>query len=373
MMGIFLLFLAVFIGAVIYQRQLSERRMKVFEAVAKETGLIVSVDGLLFRKPWLHGSRDGLRLDVSLFQKTESEITTKWIGYRVHFRNTVYRGDEGQKVAEERFLGSLSGEFPERRVDEERLFCARECPNPHAALLVRDIEFVLRAAERWEEECQSALAVSSFVVPVPVRDPTGGAETKPRVEPPPLPFSKADQEEVLVPVVSEDSSIPVIATVSHVPREPSQAYGEEDAVLSPLQVAVIALAGSGLSHYEAGRVFEASYLGQLIEGGGTLRKVEPFSNDRVYGRGPGLLARCEIRATSPASALPLGVELVVELPQPDEGGMGLSDWRCQIGEEILVCGTAIRFDAFAKRFFLRDGLVEMKSTSASRSTSVPAS
>lgn len=375
MMGIFLLFFAVLIGAVIYQRHLSESRMKVFETVAKKTGLIVSVDGLLFRKPWLHGRRDGRQLDVSLFQKTESEITTKWIGYRVHFQNAVTRGPTEQETAEERFLATLSGEFRECRIDEERLFCARESAKPNEALLVRDIEFVLRAAKRWEEESQTALAESSFVVPVPqpVLDRPERSANKPRVEPPPLPLSKTDREEGIVPAVPVAASVPVVEVVSQVPRKPVQECAKEDLVLSPLCVAAIALAGSGLSHYEAGREFDARYLGQLIEGVGTLRKVEPFSNDRVYGRGPGLLARCEIRATSPETALPIGMELFVELPQPDESGMVQSDWRRWIGEDVLVCGTAIRFDAFTKRLFLRDGLVEMKSTSTSTSKSVPAS
>jgi hypothetical protein len=262
-MGFFFLLLSAAVCLVVYQWQKSENRKAAFQRAAEETGLLVSYDGMLFRKPWLHGSRDGIRIDVSPFQNTVSDSTIRWIGYRMHFRHPVSLNSNGQNDPKQHLITSLSKEFSECRVDSERLFCARKNITADTDLLVRDIKRLLEAAKELERETTPELPDFSVAVPVPESTfhRTRPEITEKQIEPPPLPSRKSELE-----ILEETESIPTAdveaAPVSLSQSDPEETEAREEEAkeipaenkpLSLLQTAAIALIGSGRSHYDAGR------------------------------------------------------------------------------------------------------------------------
>ncbi len=100
---------------------------------------------------------------------------------------------------------------------------------------------------------------------------------------------------------------------------------------------------SGLSRFEMGRTFDSEIKGSAIEGGGTLRRIDKFSTDLVFGRGPGLCAQLEIMKPEKGSA----IMAFVEMPSDD-----LKALREKIGTEVTFSGELLKCDPFTNRIYV---------------------
>ena len=393
---VFFLFI-VFVIGVIYVATRRRQVGNAFINAATRLGLRYSQEGTPGRQPWIYGERNGIRIDVRPFTRTQDGVRRKWTGYRLQFSEPIDYSVTGANDAQRRITSRLTNRFTESEVDGKGLFCARSSVAEDSSRLVSDVEYLLSAAR----ELRAATLETKEVVPAPTPEPV---EEEPEgAKPPPLPSREEPEVPETVspdpePLSEEELEIPSIlrqspemeASVEEPTEEAEEATldlesppesdpdeveatplpisAEEAAEPAPpapprdsLEAAARDLFDEGRNHFEVGRHFETAYLRQTLEGTGWLRRVERFSNDRVFGRGPGLIAELEIHdLENPSGGLQV-IHAVVEFPPFEderEARAMLAKWRERIGESVTVCGTPIKCDTFAGKLFLADGLVE---------------
>ena len=118
------------------------------------------------------------------------------------------------------------------------------------------------------------------------------------------------------------------------------------------------------NHFEIDRHFAKSYQGEVLEGAGILRQVERFSNDRVYGRGPGVLCEVEILRIGEPGGGPQVVHAIFQIPTEEDSESAvrslLSEWREHLGETVTLCGTPTRCDSFAGTLYLAESVIDAR-------------
>lgn len=387
----FFLFIAFLIG-VIYFATRRHQVGNVFVNAATRLGLRYSQEGTPGQKPWIYGERNGIRIDVRLFTRNQGSVRRRWTGYRLQFSDPIEISDARDREIQRRITSRLTNRFNETEVDETGLFCARSSVAEDSSRLVSDVEYLLGAARELR-----ATALETEEPPPPAPEPEAEPEEPDRLKPPPLPGREAPD----VPVTAETSpeeepespnllpeppgsescppepaddelsidleSLPEEAPdpVAPLPSSPSDEAETNPAPFTrvdSLSEAARDLFDEGRNHFEIGRHFEDAHLRRSLEGTGYLRRIERFSHDRVFGRGPGLVAELEIRELENPSGGLRVVHAVVAFPPFEdelEARATLAKWRARIGRAVTVRGTPTKCDTFAGKLFLADGLVEV--------------
>ncbi len=394
-MAVFFFFIIV-VAAVIAVSVWKERRKhthSLFAIAATRLGLQVSNDPSVLRWPWLYGEFDDIRVDVRPFSRNRNGTRTTWTGYRLSFPDPIAVSFAGEDDPRRRVMARLTNRFAECAISDDELFCAHSTLAEDSNRIVSDVEFLLDAARELIREHDKAMNA--------LPDPSSETEKREDTPPPPLPgrreepeapvepiretveakaspFFEVDLEKAIsnqvgslsVPtpekkVEPEPESEPATEEESSPPSESdAEPTDEKPAAKAPeppsgsLGAAAKHLFDTGLNHFETGRAFESEYQGRSLEGTGVLRRVERFSHDRYFGRGPGFIAEVELRALENATGGLAHVTGLVQLPGAEETGLDLSQWRERLGEEVLVCGTLVHCDPFSGKIHLRDGLVD---------------
>ena len=391
---VFFLFI-VFVIGVIYVATRRRQVGNAFINAATRLGLRYSQEGTPGRQPWVYGERNGIRIDVRPFTRSQDGVRRKWTGYRLQYSEPIELSASGDNDAQRRITSRLTNRFTESEVDSKGLFCARSSLAEDSSRLVSDVEYLLNAAR----ELRAATLEPPVAEPPPPAQPEPEEPDGPT--PPPLPTRERpevpetvspqseplSEEELETPSIcrqsteaetllsmetEEDSPVDLETLPGNDPEDlessPPTDSPEELVEPSPpsppkdsLEAAARDLFDEGRNHFEVGRHFETDYLRQTLKGSGWLRRVERFSNDRVFGRGPGLMAELEIHELENPSGGLQTIHAVVEFPPFEderEARAVLAEWRERIGQSITVCGSPIKCDTFAGKLFLADGLVE---------------
>ena len=302
-------------------------------------------------------------------------------------------------------IASLTNHFAKFEIDSERIFCGTNGVENSASNLttaINRIAAALRVADAAHAKADLAQSEKSPA------DKRSGANSEP---PPPIEpaavFTEipddlpADQIPTFLRENSPDES-PAIADAIDIqeppletetkikaspPSEPNPDPNPQPEMVEvkpapqisepALTLAARDLFASGHNHFETTQRFSSEYDEQEIGGRGTLRRVETYSNDRFFGRGPGILAEIEIEIDCPQMALahadePGGysgarpapehinatIEIVVDENEATTASSIARDMRRRIGDPVEVYGTLFRCDTFDARLFLKHGIVD---------------
>ncbi len=336
----FVFAIAVIIGVAAWNTQRAALN-NTFANAAGKLGLRNAEATGLLHSPWIYGERHGIRIDVKPFTHTRDGHRSRWTGYRLSFDQALDITVRGEHDPKRQWLTRLSNRFSSCEIDAREIFCARSSLPADSARIVSDVEYLLNAGR----ELRNALVVEA-VEPVPSPPPLPEkAETPaiPVVEPEPTPTPVATP----APVVAQE----VVAEIV----EPGCAVTIPPAKSGPMNEAARSLFEAGLNHFEIGRRFDGEMRGRMMEGHGTLRRVERFRNDRYLGRGPGIAAELELLTLADARGGLQSVVVVIPLPEEDHN---LSAWRERLGDAFTFCGSPSHCDAFAGRIHCSEGLLE---------------
>jgi len=409
---IFFLFVCLVFAIVIAKavRDRRHSRYTLFAEAARELGFVAASEGPFYRRIWIHGNRDGLRFHAEPFRASQNGVKVERMGYRVVFPRPLDEPPREDSDPRLLLLRQLDKDFLDRQTDANLMFCAR-----------RSVPF---AAEQLVEDARTVLTTSMSYMAMSLQ----GSEANPRpfqVPPPPLPESAtsavseetaaaeelAEPTESAAPTESEASAESAAPTVSDTPsvapdpspdpgaagetiaaredwpaagiplsrlttRSQAGAETSESTTAAPSsgnggalpRLAAVArdLFAAGRNRYEIGRRFDEAHRGRAVSGRARLRGVAPYSHDRIFGRGPGLLATLEFETghatangeeeNSPIPAV--AVTLVAEIDSGDEGHADPASWKSRIGDELLVVGRLLRCDAFERALYLGEALCE---------------
>lgn len=330
-----------------------QKRDEVFTSAAKRLDLNLSIEGLVFRKHWLSGFKGKFRIDAGPYGNVHSGKQRPHMGYRITFRDPITLAETEREASRSRLITGFPGLYQECEVDREGIFFARAEVPMDGTVVAADIERLLREAEKLVARADETLDSGVFVVPVPesAREIRRESAAAPAL-PPPMPertLKSADP----TPAVTDAMTGTVFAsdepTVDSFPDFASP-FTEDPDEPTTLDIALLDLFSAGRNRYETGKRFESEHRGRTIEGSGTLRKVDRYSHDRIFGRGPGRVALVEVRVGSPDGSDPLTATLFAELPE-DEGSHDL------IGKKVALAGTMIGCDPFSSRVYLTASFV----------------
>lgn len=351
-------FILVIVGFVLFSiwKDGRQKRDVVFTTAAKKLDLNLSIDGIVFRKHWLSGIKGKFRVDAGAYGDVHSGQQRPHMGYRITFRDPITLDGAELEASRSRLIAGFPGLYQECEVDREGIFFARADVPADGAVVVSDIERLIREAEKLLAKGNETLESGVFVVPVPesareIRREIAGAPALP----PPLPerTTKADANPAAT------TAIPATAAAVFEPDEPESEptnspettevlttpFTEDPDEATTLDLALLDLFSAGRNRYETGKRFESDHRGKEVEGRGTLRNVDRYSHDRVFGRGPGRIALVEVRLAASDGADPLSATLCAELLD-DEASPGL------IGKKVDLAGTLIGCDPFTSRIYL---------------------
>ena len=350
--------------------------------------------GTLSGNPTLYGYIEGRRIDVATFFHREfGSSTTQMTGYRVERNSAV----ELPAAA----INSLTKHFPKFEVDAKRIFCGsygieKSAGNLTAA--INRIAAALRLADAEHAKSELAQSDNELVeTKASVKN-----EPPPPVEPAPticeipedhpadqIPAYQRQEKSAPAPAPApsiadatddDDQDTPFEMEAGPEPAdietEPLPPIVTESAAQIPepsITLAARDLFASGHNHFETTQRFSSQYDNNDVSGHGILQRVEIFSNDRFFGRGPGILAEIEIdcpqlelaapeeaagfnRAPSPPSKINATIEITFD--EDGEPANSIArELREHIGEPVEVCGTLIRCDSFDTRLYLKSGMV----------------
>jgi len=348
----------------------NQKRQKfdeVFTTASKRLNLALSFEGSIFRKPWLHGVKGGFEIDAGPVGATAAGGRGRLMRYRVTFRTPVDLPVEDYGRTRRRLIGFLSADFEDCEVDREGISFTKARVPEHASELISDLELILLEAETLVTVAIRALQSADSVVPVP--ENTRDISRRKREEsatPPPLPDRSPGRPEP----DSTDAEIASAAleTTTRVTMRPTETESgesifelvtdprEDPKPLSTLDRVCLDLFAAGRNRYEIGRIFESDHLDHEFSGEGILRKVDRYSHDRVFGRGPGSIAVIDLRVTVPDGDGDGGklihVTLLAGLPS-DAQPPG-----ARAGTTVRLGGTLVRCDPFTSTLFLKATFVE---------------
>lgn len=353
-----LFFILVIVGFVLFSiwKDGRQKRNVVFTTAAKKLDLNLSIDGIVFRKHWLSGIKGKFRVDAGPFGDVHSGQQRPHMGYRITFRDPITIDGAELEASRSRLIAGFPGLYQECEVDREGIFFARADVPADGTVIVADIERLIREAEKLLAKTNETLESGVFVVPVResapgIRREVAGAPALP----PPLPerTTKADANPAATMAIPATTDA-VFETEDPGPEATTSAestgllptpFTEDPDKVTTLDLALLDLFYAGRNRYETGKRFESDHRGKAVEGSGTLRKVDRYSHDRVFGRGPGRIALVEVRLAASDGADPLSATLCAELPG-DEASPGL------IGKKVDLAGTLIGCDPFTSRIYL---------------------
>lgn len=387
MVFFFFLILAAGIGFAVWNAQ-RKNTETTFTNAATRLGLRITSDHGAIRRPWVYGEIDDVRVDVKPFTRQKNGTRSTWTGYRLTFREPVRVSIKGDDDPKRRVMARLTNRFAECALSDNELFCARSSLAEDSTRIVNDVEYILGAARELQAapeieppkpEKESAKAPPP--IPEPERAPEPVTPIRQEIEPPEEDSSPvfhevdlksalsqsvatrekeeaSESEKVEEPAPEENESLSLAESEIAIEEEPTPAPPANQPPPGSLGAAAQHLFDSGLNRFESGRTFDSEYRGKTPEGTGILRRVDRYANDRFFGRGPGLIAEVELLPLENASGGLTHSTAVVQLPSEEVSGLEMSHWRERLGEDVQVCGTLIRCDAFTGKIYLSDGLID---------------
>ncbi|MCB1078201.1 MAG: hypothetical protein KDM64_10285 [Verrucomicrobiae bacterium] len=358
-MFFFVILFAVGIIAASIIGQKRKRIESAFSTAARRLDLSFTMEGGLAAKPWIYGVHDGFRIDIRPFKPTSGDSGGQWTGYRIAFRSPVEIATSGANDVRQRTLMKLSRKFRESEVDREGIFCARPMVPDDAGILISDTEYLLEAARLF-----SAPPLPAVAEPIPIPEAVSIPPIPESATPPPLPVDAPalPQGPSIPEVVETPASVPAPTPAKPASPEPSPRKAT-DSEPSSLEKAAMELFAAGQNHYAVTQLFGDRFQEKTVDGSGRLTRVDRFSHDRIFGRGPGLSAEIALELPATEATPALFLTLVVALPNEEDLGFDLRQLRDLIGSEVAVCGVLLRCDPFIRRLYLRDGLLDHQARS----------
>ncbi len=102
---------------------------------------------------------------------------------------------------------------------------------------------------------------------------------------------------------------------------------------------------SGYSRFEIGKQFDTHLKGQTKSGSGTLKKVDKFHSDIVFGRSPGIIAQIDVIPLEGGKTVAAHVEFSVD-------DTDITALKSKIGERIGFAGELLKCDVFNFRIYV---------------------
>ncbi len=279
--------------------------------------------------------------------------------------------DEVRKYLDQNVVAAIKGliaQFDSFEITQQRVAGKRNKIVSNAKLLIRDIEVLEKAARVLSAKGEvKEEAPARTPPPIPKRVKS----EKPALTPPSLPCKERSKETEVSTMETEAvagaeplTEPEVVAEIDNdvqeeeppVPvPEPSSAMEdleiEEKPDLSEKSPACLVVQSwladfsEGTSHYDFVQTFENRWKGSEVSGAATLRSVESYSMDRIFGRGPGVRLFFELGDLEDGDSLTLIANA--------KTGISIKDFRSRIGQEIPFEGTLIRCDSFEHVLFLQ--------------------
>jgi len=350
--------------------------------------------GTLSGNPTLYGYVEGRRIDVApFFHREFGSTSTQMTGYRIKRNSPIDLPPAA--------IASLSNHFHKFEIDSERIFCGTNGIEKSAsnltsavnriatALRLADTEYAKANLARSEKDLVETLTsvknepppplekdeALTTITDIPTDLPADQIPTFLREEASRETASIADAiDEPDTPIEVESAPATTPEPVKIKPAPPIEAEPVTPIAEPPLTLTGRDLFASGHNHFETTQRFASRYDQKETGGHGILRRVETFSNDRIFGRGPGILAGIEIdcpqievaaveestgfnSTATPPSKIEAIIEIAVDENESTSTNSMARELRKRIGEPVEVCGTLIRCDAFDTRLFLKNGIV----------------
>ena len=392
-------FILIFVGFIAYRIRKQHKQKFTAQwqlAASSLSGFRCIPGGSVTGYPSLTGLIEGQRIDVAPFFHQEfGNDNTRMTGYRVRCDVPIELPGEA--------ITSLTNHFQKFEVDERRIFCATYGVEQSSSTLVakiRKIESAIRLAAEERERLAAELLAKSKAEIEAIQMKKQAKERKNQskaatasLNPPPLP-APVDEEPPLSPVFlpmdvdgDEDQvedAIEVSETTANEPEPEPEAAPESSseppvprapASHDPLTRAALDLFAAGRNKFEITRHFDGEYNNCEIDGQGTLQRVDTYSNDRTFGRGPGVVVEIEVplpeaprsesddeENDSPLSSRekrPGSIRLRVALPTVEDvlPSSQARELREYVGDEVELVGTLCRCDPFDSRLHLCDGVI----------------
>lgn len=250
-----------------------------------------------------------------------------------------------------RFLDTHSGSV----IDGDGISWSRRGRVRDSARLLETIEAMLGLARvlAGDEETDAAIAGAAAAAGVATAMAASPAAT------PAADYTSSDPDIAGVEMASipeparqpsEAAEIDDVPEMAEAGPEPMEATSTQGDVAEPDDAAAFcdALFAPGAMSFETTRTFDAEFKGSQVDWSGTLKSVEPYRYDFVFGSGPAVKATLTLREAE-GKAHGADVRAVISLPAEIEG----LDRR--IGERIGFSGTLSKVDGFTRNVFLTDG------------------
>jgi len=335
--------------------------------------------GTLSGNPTLYGYVEGRRIDVAAFLHREfGSTSTQMTGYRIKRNSEVDLPSAA--------ITSLTNHFSKFEVDSERIFCGTNGIENSASNLtsaINRIAAALRLADT--EHAKADLAQSE-------KDLTATL-TSVTTEPPPPPAPDtviteipddlpADQIPAFLRRNTPDESPPIADAIDaqetpvEVEPEPDpspeveiEAAPVEIETEPALTLAARDLFASGHNHFETTQRYSSDYDDQEISGRGELLKVTTYSNDRTFGRGPGVVAEIEIPCPAlpsnaddenppPTPPSPIVAVVALQIDEDTTPSAAVRKYRDRTSDRIDLVGTLTRCDPFDHKLYLTGGIID---------------
>ncbi len=386
-----LIFVILFIAAIVFFLKRGQKRnlLSTWQIAASALDNFRCIPGgTITGYPSLTGMIEGRRIDVApFFHREFGSSTSRMTGYRVRCDHAVELPPEA--------IANLTDHFRNFEHASRQIFCATAGVEELSASLitgVRKIAAALRQADMEAERKAQAQApkVKNLVSvrmeprgsePVASKEPVAALVYEP-TSPPALPDPEAQPDKASGSASPQAGA--QLATVLPVEPEANPAPEPEPeipALRAPipqnsLTRTALDLFAQGRNRFEITQHFDAAYSGREIEGSGILQRVDTFSNDRILGRGPGVVAEIEVALPAPTPPPPAdtGEEIPASSTQPRSPrsvrvyvvlpvcenvtpGAQARELREDLGKQVEVCGTLLRCDPFDARLHLIDGVL----------------
>ena len=106
-------------------------------------------------------------------------------------------------------------------------------------------------------------------------------------------------------------------------------------------------------------MFDDEYDGRQIRWTGTLRRLEPYSHDRVFGDVRGTRATFDLAEIGGEFAFARTIQAIVQLP-----AAAAEDLRPRIGFDVEFEGRLVRCDPFVRNLYVADAAAVLRSAHA---------
>lgn len=380
-MEVFFFFALIIVGVAFFVFRHSKATNEAWAQAASRLRLDFE-DGLSIRK--MHGKR----VDLSLEIRTESVSKATWTKYMVKFaeplpfpirlqpqgifsevrnafldRIDIETGDHGfdsrlviesKRVEDVRdFLDerartaimNLLSRFDLFEMTERGIIATQKQVTSGTTKLVEDVQLLEASARKLLESARPPVEPAKVPPPLPSR--------KKAEEPAPeLPDEEGivpSTETETPPLEEEIFEVPVPKIqIEHITATEPTAIGEPTPAAPLEEDSIFAMHCRELfsecqGRYEMSRMFDAELKGNEIDETAILLLAEPFSMDRIFGRGPG------IKLTFGLGALPGGDDLQLSI----NAEYPLKKWKPKEGGMVSFRGTIVSFDPFSNTLYAK--------------------